>query len=48
VLPNAPRADINIFGIGEDLQFGFMREIAELTGSSFLYVKDSGKEDALV
>lgn len=47
-LANSPRADINIFGIGKDLPFEFMREASELTKSSCLYVKDSGHESALV
>ena len=47
-LVNAPRADINLFGIGKDLPFDFMREASELTKSSCLYVKDSGHESALV
>ena len=46
-LVNCPRADINIFGIGKDLPFEFMREASELTKSSCLYVKDSGHESAL-
>ena len=47
-LVSAPRADINIFGIGKELPFSFMREASELTKSSCLYVKDSGHESALV
>ena len=46
-ISKAPRADINIYGIGRDLQFNFMREIVELSGSSCLFVKDSGRESAL-
>ncbi len=46
-IKNAPKADINIFGIGEDLPFEFMRETTELTNSSCLFVKDSGHENAL-
>jgi amino acid transporter len=47
-LVSAPRADINIFGIGKELPFSFMRDASELTKSSCLYVKDSGHESALV
>ncbi len=47
-LTKAPRADISIFGIGDDLPFPFMREITELTSSSCLFVKDSGQESAIV
>ena len=46
-LHQSPRADINLFGIGDDLPFEFMREAAELTKSSCLFLKDSGKESAL-
>lgn len=45
---SAPRADINIFGLGEEPDFNFMRETGELSLSSCLFVKDSGKESALV
>lgn len=44
----APRADMNIFGLGEKLSFNFMRGTTDWTSSSCLFVKDSGKESALV
>jgi solute carrier family 12 sodium/potassium/chloride transporter 2 len=45
----APRADINIFGLGPGrVPFEQIREITELTKSSCLFVKDSGQESALV
>ena len=44
----APRADINIFGMGEKIDFNFMRTTIESTKSSCLFVKDSGRESALV
>jgi hypothetical protein len=44
---DAPKGDINIFGLANDLQFGFMREITELSNSSCLFVRDSGKESAI-
>jgi solute carrier family 12 sodium/potassium/chloride transporter 2 len=44
----APKADINIFGMPEDPDFQFMRKTAERIKSSCLYVKDSGSENALV
>ncbi len=44
----APRADINIFGLGENLAFDFMRQAVEWTKSSCLYVRGSGLESALV
>jgi solute carrier family 12 sodium/potassium/chloride transporter 2 len=46
-LASAPGADINIFGLADTLPFTFMREAPELTKSSCLFVKDSGKESAL-
>lgn len=47
-LSQSPRADINLFGIGDDLPFQFMRDAAEFTKSSCLYLRDSGKESAIV
>ncbi len=44
----APRADINIFGLGEKPAFDFMRSTADNINSSCLFVKDSGWESALV
>jgi hypothetical protein len=38
---------MNIFGLADDLPFKFMREAPELTRSSCLFVKDSGRESAL-
>jgi hypothetical protein len=47
-IKTAPRADINIFGLGDKLSFDFMRNATEWTKSSALFVKDSGWENALV
>ncbi len=47
-LKNSPRADINLFGLGESVLFEFIRNSTELTKSSCLFVKDSGHESALV
>ena len=47
-LQNAPRADMNIFGVGDNFEFDFMRETTELTKTSCLFVKDSGNVSALV
>jgi len=44
---NAPRADINIFGIAEEFSADIIRKSAELTKSSCLFVKDAGWESAL-
>lgn len=43
----APPADVNIFGLGDKLFFDFMRKTPELTKSSCLFVRDSGKESAI-
>jgi amino acid transporter len=47
-LKKAPRADINIFGVGEDLSTEIIRKSSEAAKSSCLFVKDSGWESALV
>ena len=47
-LKNAPRADINIMGVGDNLPFEMMRETSELTKSSVLFVKDTGNVSAIV
>lgn len=47
-LKSAPRADINIFGIADELNFDFMRSAPETMSSSCLYVRDSGQESATV
>ncbi|MCF6268792.1 MAG: amino acid permease [Melioribacteraceae bacterium] len=47
-LKNAPRADINIMGIGDNIPFKMMHETAELTRSSCLFVKESGNVSAIV
>jgi hypothetical protein len=48
IMPEAPRSDINIFGLGDILPFDFMRETPELVKSSCMFVRDSGHENALV
>jgi len=47
-LENAPRADINIFGLADRLSFEFMRRAPESTKSSCIFIGDSGQESALV
>lgn len=47
-LGSAPRADINIFGLGDQLNFDIMRNTPDIINSSCLFVKDSGQESALV
>lgn len=48
VLSSAPQADINILGLAGAIPFDFIRTAPELTKTSCLFVKDSGKENALV
>ncbi len=43
----APRADLNIFGMLAAPDFDFMRRMTEQTGASCLFVRDSGVENAL-
>ena len=47
VVRNAPSADLNIFGMDEDLRFGFVEDMSVKTQSSCLFVKDSGHESIL-
>lgn len=47
VVSNAPNADLNIFGMDEDLKFEFVKEMSRKTKSSCLFVRDSGHESIL-
>jgi amino acid transporter len=50
-LAQAPRADINIFGLSVAsgrLPMGFIREVPQLVNTSSVFVIDSGHENALV
>ncbi|MBN1998374.1 Na-K-Cl cotransporter [candidate division KSB1 bacterium] len=48
-MEKAPRADLNIFGLaGSNIPIKSLRTIPENIKSSCLYIKDSGKENALV
>ena len=42
-----PSADLNIFGMEENLKFEFVQEMSNKTSSSCLFVKDSGHESIL-
>ena len=46
-LPEAPRADLNIFGISADVNRQAMMSIMETSNSSCLFVLDSGNESAM-
>jgi hypothetical protein len=47
VVPSAPQADLNLFGLTDDPDFDFMRSMVRTTRSSCLFVRDSGEENAL-
>jgi len=43
----APQADLSMFGLAQEPDFAFMRQMMETTHSSCLFVRDSGQESAL-
>ncbi len=47
IIKQAPSADINIFGMEENLSHQFIQEMTLSTNSSCLFVKDSGHESIL-
>lgn len=47
VLSAAPAADLNIFGMDDQLEFEFIQEIRNRVKGSCLFVKDSGHESIL-
>ena len=47
IVGNAPKADLNIFGMDEHFKVEFVQEMTEKTKSSCLFVKDSGHESIL-
>ncbi len=47
VLRSAPTADLNIFGMDDNLKFEFVKEMSAKTKSTCLFVKDSGHESIL-
>ncbi|UJH66607.1 amino acid permease [Allomuricauda sp. SCSIO 65647] len=47
IVQNAPRADLNIFGMDENFKIEFVQEMTTKTKSSCLFVKDSGHESIL-
>ena len=46
-LIEAPQADLNIFGLVPNPDFGVIRRLVETTSSTCLFVQDSGRESAL-
>ncbi|MFC1489739.1 amino acid permease [Candidatus Latescibacterota bacterium] len=47
ILKSAPKADLNIFGLSDNLSFDLIHSIPEDVKSSCIFVKDSGQENAL-
>jgi amino acid transporter len=47
IVTEAPSADLNIFGMEENLKFDFVKDMTGKTNSSCLFVKDSGHESIL-
>ena len=47
IVGQAPSADLNIFGMDENLKFDFVKTMTLKTESSCLFVKDSGHESIL-
>ena len=47
ILPRAPQADLNIFGLQPDPNFDTIRRLVEETDSTCMFVRDSGLESAL-
>ncbi len=47
-LPDAPQADLNIFGLLADVNLPTMSQLCETTDSSCIFVRDSGYESAMV
>ncbi|EAR01366.1 amino acid permease [Maribacter sp. HTCC2170] len=47
IVGDAPTADLNIFGMDENLKFEFVKTMTMKTESSCLFVKDSGHESIL-
>jgi amino acid transporter len=46
-LPQAPEADLNIFGLQQQISLDFIRRIVAATDASAIFVRDSGDESAL-
>ena len=46
-LEKSPRADLNIFGLSDEIDFDFIRRMVEKTESTCIFIRDSGDEDVL-
>lgn len=47
VISQAPQSDMDVIGLPEQPQFEFIQQMIQLTGSSCLFIRDSGSESAL-
>ncbi len=47
LVQNTPQADLNVFGLPEEIDFEFVRQMVEKTRSTCVFVRDSGDENAL-
>ena len=46
-IEQSPQADLNIFGLPDEIDFDFARRMLEATGATCIFVRDSGDENAL-
>jgi amino acid transporter len=46
-IQNTPQADLNVFGLPDDIDFDFVRRMVEQTSSTCIFIRDSGDENAL-
>jgi hypothetical protein len=46
-LPEMPLADLNIFGLQQQVDLAFIRRLVEATDASCIFVRDSGDESAM-
>lgn len=46
-LPHAPQADLNVFGMQNEMKLSFMLKMMQATDASCIFVRDSGEESAL-
>jgi hypothetical protein len=48
VIKDVPRADLNIFGLSNEIDCKLMHDIVSQMSSSCLFIRDSGREKALI
>jgi hypothetical protein len=46
-LPQAPQADLHIFGLQHQINLGFVEQMVSATNASCIFVRDSGDESAM-